>query len=300
MAFTKVTGKKDARIIPGPCWVDEILPFLNELPLRAAYRDKNLSDVFLNYAHAPETIIKKMHGRYYTSDNTPISFADAEQHLAASQKDLIVKPSQTDNGFGIRSLVVIGSKLFLDNCPCTLSGLETQYGSNFIVQEKVAQHPLMAQAHPASLNTVRMVTFRWKNNIRVLIAFARFGTQGRLTDNAGMGGLCCGIDERGRLNDSAVDKTGKVYSSHPTTGYSFANRLSIPNYESVCKIALDLHRQIFHFDIVSWDFAIGVEGYPVFIEMNFKGAVYVYQFACRQPLFGDLTNDVLQAVRDNR
>ena len=186
------------------------------------------------------------------------------------------------------------------NCPCTLSDLEKQYGGNFIVQEKIVQHPLMAQVHPGSINTVRMVTLRWRNDIRVLLAFARFGSEGKLVDNSGMGGLCCGIDQQGRLNDSAVDKAGTVYSRHPTTGYSFARRLSIPNYESVCKLVLDLHRQIFHFDFVSWDIAIGFEGEPIFLEVNFQGAIHVYQFACRKPLFGNLTNDVLNAVRDNR
>ena len=300
IACAKVTGIKDVRYIPSLEWRVEILPFFNDLPLRAAFRDKNLSDVFLNYTQAPQTIIKRMHGRYYAGDNTPMSLAAVKQRLTASQEDLIVKPSQTDDGYGIRSLVIRGPKLFLNDCPCTLSDLETQYGRNFIVQEKIIQHPLMAQVHPSSVNTIRMVTLRWGNEIRVLMAFARFGSHGRLTDNAGTGGLCCGIDEQGRLNDSAVDVAGTVYSRHPTTGYSFTNRISIPNYDSVCNFALDLHRQIFHFDIISWDFAISYQGKPVFLEVNFQGVISVYQFACRQPLFGDMTKDILEAIRDSR
>jgi len=75
---------------------------------------------------------------------------------------------------------------------------------------------------------------------------------------------------------------------------------SLHYYDCVCKLALDLHKQIFHFDLVSWDFAIGSEGEPIFLEVNFQGVVHVYQFACRKPLFGDLTKDVLEAVRDSR
>lgn len=226
IACAKVTGIKDVRYIPDREWRGEILPFFNDLPLLAAFRDKNLSDVFLNFPQAPQTIIKRMHGQYYAGDNTPMSIAAVEQRLTAGQKDMIVKPSQTDDGYGIRSLVVREPKLFLNDCPCTLSDLETSHGRNFIVQEKIIQHPLMAQVHPDSVNTIRMVTFRWKNEIRMLIAFARFGSHGKLTDNAGTGGLCCGIDEQGKLNDSAVDVAGMVYSRHPTTGYSFANRIS--------------------------------------------------------------------------
>lgn len=300
IACARVTGIKDVRYIPNHEWWEEILPFFNDASLRAAFRDKNLSDVFLNGAHTPQTIIKRMHGRYYAGDNTPMSLSDIEQHLMAVQNDMVVKPSQTDDGYGIRSLVVRNPQIHLNNRPCTLGDIEAQYGDNFIIQERIAQHPLMAQVHPDSVNTVRMVTFRWQNEIRVLMAFARFGRDGKLTDNAGTGGLCCGIDREGRLNDTAVDGTGTVYSRHPTSGYSFADRISIPNYDCICKLALDLHKQIFHFDLVSWDFAIGHQGEPIFLEVNFQGVVHVYQFACRKPVFGDLTKDVLEAVRDSR
>jgi hypothetical protein len=145
-----------------------------------------------------------------------------------------------------------------------------------------------------------MVSFRWKNEIRVLMAFARFGRGGMLTDNAGTGGLCCGIDRHGKLNDTAVDSAGIHYARHPTSGYRFAERISIPDYDNICKLALHLHGQLYHFDIVSWDFAIGRQGEPVFLEVNLQGVVHVYQFACNKPVFGDLTKDVLEAVRKGR
>jgi hypothetical protein len=300
VACARVTGVKDVRYISNHEWFEEILPFFNDLSLRAAFRDKNLSDIFLNGAHTPRTVIKRMHGRYYAGDNTPMTLTDVEQRLAGDEQEFIIKPSQTDDGCGIRSLIISRSHTFLGDQPCGLDDIEAQYGANFIIQEKINQHALMAQVHPDSVNTIRMVTFRWKNEIRVLLAFARFGRDGKLTDNAGTGGLCCGIDRKGRLNDAAVDGAGTLYSRHPTTGYAFASRSSIPNYDSICKLALNLHRHIFHFDIVSWDFAIGDQGDPVFLEVNFQGVVHVYQFACRKPLFGDLTKHVLEAVRDNR
>ena len=57
-----------------------------------------------------------------------------------------------------------------------------------------------------------------------------------------------------------------------------------------------MHEQIPHFDIVSWDFAVGEDGKPIFLEVNFRGAAFIYQFACG-PLFGDLTSSVLESVR---
>ena len=300
IACASISGVKDVRYIPNHEWFEEILPFFNELSMRAAYRDKNLSDVFLGGTPAPQTAVKRMHGHYYGADNQPVSSAEVHRRVVGGQRDWIVKPSQTDDGYGIRSLTVVGSQMRLNDCTCTLNDLETQYGCNFIIQEKIVQHPLMAEIHPASVNTIRMVTFRWDSEIQVLMAFARFGNHGRLTDNAGTGGLCCGIDEHGRLNDAAVDAAGKIYHRHPTTGYSFGNRISIPNYADFCELARDLHRQIFHFDIVSWDLAVGCQGEPLFLEVNFQGVIHVYQFACRRPMFGDLTTNVLEAVREQR
>ncbi len=300
IACAKVTGKKDVRYIPGPEWSQEILPFFNDLSLRAAFRDKNLSDVFLDYTKAPRTIIKRMHGRYYSSDNTPISIAAVEQRLTASSKDMIIKGSQTDDGYDISQLVIKGTKPHLNDRPCTLGDLETRYGRNFIVQERITQHPLMAQVHPYSVNTIRLATFRWNSEIRLLMAVARFGSHGNLNDNASTGGLCCGIDEQGRLNDSAVDMAGVAYSNHPTSGYSFADRMRIPGYDGICELALALHREIFHFDIVGWDFAISVHEEPIFLEVNFRGAIHLYQFAGRRPMFGELTQDVLEVIRDAR
>src|SRR5699024_5121572 len=53
---------------------------------------------------------------------------------------------------------------------------------------------------------------------------------------------------------------------------------------------------ILHHDFVSWDIAIDVNGKPVFIEANFAGATWLYQLATQKPLFGELTEEILQHV----
>lgn len=158
----------------------------------------------------------------------------------------------------------------------------------------------MAAPHPASVNTARLVTFRWKDQIRVLLAFARFGVEGKMTDNAGTGGVCCRIGSDGKMDDRAIDEYGTTHLRHPTSGYEFSECAYVPNYDQMCREAIELHKRIFHSDIVSWDFATNVDGSPVFLEMNFQGVSYIYQFASRKPIFGDLTREVLQYVRDHR
>src|SRR5699024_10162085 len=49
-------------------------------------------------------------------------------------------------------------------------------------------------------------------------------------------------------------------------------------------------------DFVSWDIIVGKDEKPIFLEANFKGAVWLYQLATERPLFGDLTEDIIQYV----
>src|SRR5690606_5183989 len=129
--------------------------------------------------------------------------------------------------------------------------------------------------HPQSLNTVRVVTFRWEGRITVLLAFARFGTGGRANDNVGTGGACCGIDLEGNLLDCAVDAVGRWHQTHPSTGFDFIARHRIPGYRRLCERAVELHHQMQHFVLISWDLAVGPDEEPIFIEANYRGAVHI-------------------------
>jgi hypothetical protein len=297
LAYAQVTGRKDPRYISSEIWWEEILPHFNDLELRPAFRDKNLSDLFLPQAPIPNTIIKRIHSHYYTADNHLIAVTDAEQLLCQAQHTLIIKPSQTDDGYGIAELVSSKGRFLLDQSPCTFEDLEQKYGKNFIVQEKIIQHPILAAPHPSSVNTIRVVSFRWRGEIKILLAFVRFGINGKLTDNVGTGGLCCGIDSSGRLQALAVDRAGKTYARHPTSNYDFGQQKEIPDFHAVCTLAVNLHHNIYPFDIISWDFALDIYSKPLFLELNFRGAVDVYQFASGKPLFGNLTEEVLDEIR---
>jgi hypothetical protein len=296
--IANVTGIEDVRFIPHHIWFFDILPYYNDLTLRPAYKDKNLSDILLSYNRKPEVTLKRMHGRYFDAGNRPITRADALERIVCDQKPKIVKPSRTNNGEMIQFLEPDGGKIYLNKKPCTLDQLERSYGANYLIQAKVVQNELMASVHPESLNTIRMVTFRWNDAICNLLAFARFGSGGKITDNAGTGGICCGINDDGTLHNRAVDIDGRLYREHPTTRFSFESKITIPGYRSICETALRLHRQIFHFDIISWDFALEKnQEEPLLMEMNYYGVSYIYQFACSKPIFGDLTEDVLSRVK---
>ncbi|MCL4764325.1 MAG: hypothetical protein KJ018_21530, partial [Burkholderiales bacterium] len=299
-AFFNVTGVEDVRFVPHFVWWDELLGMFNDRTLRAAYGDKNLYRLLLHHESMPATVVKRMHGRYYDAGHRPLPRGAVVERIVADGVDRIVKPSRTDNGERVRRLAVASGEARLDGVPVALCDLEREYGDDFLVQAAIEQHPAMAAPHPASVNTLRVLTLRWEGEARALLAFARFGTDGRVTDNAGTGGICCGVDDDGRMHDAAVDKAGRLHARHPTTGYDFGARAAVPGFPAARHLALELHAQLPHFDLVSWDIAVDPRAAPIVVEANFRGSSFLYQFACRRPIFGELTPQVLAALRRRR
>jgi hypothetical protein len=296
LAFYNLTGKKDPRIIPRAQMWKEIIPYFNDKKMWVGYSDKSIYDKLINTSSSVYTVLKSVRGNYFDTNNNNLTKIKAFNILIDHKSDLIIKPSKTDNGIGIRKLTHKHNELYMGKEKVLLEELENNYGSNFIVQEVIQQHPVMAAPHPSSVNTLRIVTFRWKNEILHLLTFARFGSEGSIRDNAGKGGLCCGITDVGEFMNFAIDENTMIYSHHPTSKYCFSNQATIPNYNQFIKFAMDLHKNILHFDFVSWDIAVDKEGQPVFLEANYRGATWLYQLATQKPIFGNLTEEVLQHV----
>lgn len=299
IAYHNLLGKKDVRIMPTSVMWNEIIPFFNDMFIRPGYSDKNLYDRLVDTENRPETVLKRVHGNYFDSNNTDINREQAEKILIAMQQDLIIKPSNADNGRGVGKIYHRQGKLYYNNKHVSIIDLEKELGHNFIVQKVIQQHPMMAEPHPASVNTLRMVTFRWKGKIQHLLTYARFGGGNNVKDHAIHGGVSVSVDDDGVLGDYGLDTYLRVHTHHPTTNFSFKdNKIQIPNYKYFIEFVENLHKNILHHDFVSWDIAVGIDGQPVFIEPNFRGTSWRYQLASKKPIFGDLTEEVLEYVSD--
>ncbi|GAB3063656.1 YheC/YheD family protein [Salinicoccus sesuvii] len=300
IAFMNLTGKKDPRVAFQRIVKNQFIPFFNDQRMKETYRDKNMYDKLIPSDRAVETVLRRAYGSYFDINNSALYKTDVISNLSSYQEDLIVKPSNTNNGRGIKKLNYKENTLFLDDDKVSVEALEKMYGANFAVQKVVQQHPVMAAPHPASVNTLRMVTLRWNNEIKYLLTFARFGANSSVQDNAGAGGVCVGVNENGEFLDTAINEHCEVYTEHPTTGFPFKDMGKIPNFEKFKEYVRELHKEILHHDLVSWDIVVGADGLPVFLEANFSGATWLYQLAAQQPLFGDLTEEVLEYVYKER
>ncbi len=301
-AFKNFLGFGDARFIPHNIWWKDILPAFNDYSYLPAFKDKNYSDIFLetkNTVRTPVTLIRRICGLYYDSDYNLVDTNRIKKIILDAHKYQIIKSSVWDNGVGVEKLTVENNEMIFKGISASLKDFEDTYKNDFVIQEALSQCKEMSLPHPSSVNTIRVVTFRWEREIIPLLLFARFGAGGKVTDNAGTGGLCCGIDEHGFLHKTAIDESLKKYCQHPDTSYDFSANNEIPSFRQIIDTAKRLHEKLYHFDLLSWDFAINEQYEPVFIEVNFRGASWIYQMACEKPIFGDLTDKVMRAVKNS-
>lgn len=300
--FTAITGVEDVRFIPDHIWRDEIVPMLNPLHLRPAFRDKNLGDVLLTLdGRAPSTVMRRVRGHYFTGNGREVSRDEAWQRIrdATADGDLIAKPSNSDNGQGITLLTTDRDDDAHEGLVQTLARLESRLGSDYIVQTRIVQHDRLSEMHPASVNTLRMVTLRWERKIQHLGTFVRFGTEERINDNAGSGGIVVGVDQEGRLNSMGIAGLGSRLYRHPVSGLAFKD-LVIPGWNAFPRFVEELHKQILHFDLISWDIAVAPDASPMFLEMNFKGSGYRYQWALGHGILAEFSAPMLNRVRGQR
>lgn len=297
IAYMNLIGEKDVRIMPNSQMWNEIIPFFNDMTIRPGYSDKNLYDKLIDTKERPDTILKCVHGNYFDEANNDLNINEAKKLLLSMKQDLIIKTSNTDNGQGINKLYYKQGNIYLNNKPSDIGMIEQFMGKNFIVQTIIKQHPMIAEPHPSSVNTLRMVTFRWQGEIRHLLTYARFGGGNNIKDHAIAGGVSVSVNDEGILGNYGLDTHLMVHSHHPTTNYSFQKtQIQIPNYEYFKEFVIRLHQNILHHDYVSWDIAVGYDGQPILIEPNFRGTTWRYQLASKKPIFGELTEDVLQHV----
>lgn len=70
----------------------------------------------------------------------------------------------------------------------------------------------------------------------------------------------------------------------------------MPSFDKAVNLVKKAHPVISHFRLVSWDIVIGEDGDEILIEANMRnGGINLQQFS-NEPLFGDLTEQVLREV----
>ena len=296
--FTAYTGNFDVNYFPELLFIPEFEYYMNiNKAYTNAFYDKNVMPFFAECVNVvvPECFLFANRGVYCDPNRRIIS---KEQALSVLRGlgEVFAKPS-VDSSSG-RGCVLLDMQNGVDR----ISGKKAEavlesLGENFVVQERLSCHESIANIYDKSVNTFRIITYRWKDQICHMPAIMRIGQGGNYLDNAHAGGVFIAIDDDGTLHDTAFTEFKKEFKEHPDTHLKFEG-YQIPLFPEVLKAAYRMHGAIPQIGCINWDFTINKEGEPVLIEANMKdGGVWVVEMAHGHGPFGEKTAEILRWIR---
>ena len=275
----------DPRCIPDDLWFDRILPYYSNSSFRRFGEDKNYLAVWFPEARRPGTVVSCIAGVFYDENYRFLTKEEAVRRCV-SRGRFVLKPS-VDSGEGrlIR---------FFDGSGCSEAAVNEAFdelGGNFLAQELVEQHEAIGRLNPDSLNTLRILSFLFENEVHILSVILRVGGSGARVDNVGAGGFACAVTPEGRLERYAINRRSERCETAPG-GVRF-DSVTVPGFAEALATVKRLHEKMAHFKLIGWDIAIDTDARPVLIEFNTAPGQNQY---CCGPTFGDLTEKVLEDV----
>ena len=279
------TGKIDPRFVPDDVFHCVIRPKMNDIRLAAAWSDKAYTDWVVRDVKTVQSVVRCVNGRLLNEAFELIDHKTANA-IMNRYEALVLKPTMfTDTGKGV----------VLQKAPFEIDEIISRYGSFFVVQLPLRQHPDMGLLNESSVNTIRVDTVLFDHEAHAIPAFVKAGQPGQFTDNGGgEKRIFIGI-ENGCYRDFAFDHDCNKFYSIPS-GYAFAGQ-KVPYLDEICRAAERAHTHIAHFGLAFWDMSVDVHGEPVIVEMNLRYPdSYVPQVAAG-PFFGEYTEEVLRYIK---
>lgn len=158
----------------------------------------------------------------------------------------------------------------------------------------------MKDLYPYGVNTFRVITYIWNNDIKICPIVLRLGRNKNYLDNAHQNGIFIGVKENGGLLPVAFSEFQDRFLKHPDTGVCFENYIIPQIYEIQEKVKL-LHSRIPQLGIIHWDITINNNNEIVVVEANtVGGGIWLPQMAHGKSLFGEDCAEILQMLKKHK
>lgn len=291
--YASKNGIMDPRYIPNTLIYTKIDQHFNNRKIGYGFNDKNYYSLIFPDIRQPEVLARNIGGTFVDANYNLIS-VESILSLISGHNEVICKPS-LESGSG-RSIQFWNT---VNDVNVIRSFLNDKTEIDYIIQKIIEQHEDLNKVHSTSVNSLRIVSILMHEGVHILSSNLRMGVDTGRVDNVTAGGISCGINEDGTLKKYATSYyTGDKFEQHPQ-GLVFEG-FKVPAYNKAVALVKKAHPLIPHFRLVSWDIAIDKEGEPVLIEANMrKGGINLNQFN-NGPLFGDLTERVLDEVFEKK
>lgn len=224
------------------------------------FNDRNYVD-FLNQKTETYRIFGEFYGRDVVSLYDARDFSEFAAFLEKHPR-FIYKPAQDYGGRGIKIYDRKNYESAEDLFEIII------FNGACVLEELIVQGKEIADIHPDSVNTVRIVTYHGDNgDTHTQWCFLRMGSGGSHTDNMSGGGISARIDfDTGVVCDCGRDYLGHRYIYHPDSKIQLVG-LNIPQWDEVKKLVCRLADTLPQVRFVGWDLAYSDKGW-VFVEGN--------------------------------
>ncbi len=230
-------------------------------------RNKKITEIMNDFSYSDEFDDKLRFNQRFaaylgrkTLNGETATLEQLEEFLQG-QESIFAKINHGDCGRGVQ-------KLYVKDFPDTKAMWDYLHENQLVVWEHVMpQHPDMARLHPASVNTMRILTDNVDGQVTIAYVVVKMGRGGGVCDNSGQGGILCRVDlDTGKICSVATDDYFNIYEKHPDTGIPFIG-YQIPLFHEALALAKQAAQEIPQIGHVGWDMAITPDG-PAIIEGN--------------------------------
>ena len=287
-------GLYSVKYIPGSTYFAHIIWRLNNYRFGPAYADKGFYDTLFPDVNRPKTFVKNINGFYY-DEKKAISLGEAVSKCS-DLKGAVIKPTLFGHwGKGVE--VFHTENGFIPELNISVVDLFSKYNMDFIVQDKLVQHPDLAKLNPTSVNTIRVLSYRNYDRTIILYAVIRIGRKGKSIDNETAGGIKADIDlTTGRIKGPAFGSSTEPNMERTDSGEVLEQYL-IPSFPQVMDFVKDLHSRLPYYKLIGWDISVDANGNPVMIEWNKSAEL---SQVAHGPAFGEYTEEILHDALKGR
>lgn len=294
-SYTAYTGRFDKYYFPEILYIPEFERYMNyNQSLANVLEDKNLLYVFAKASNVrmPRMYLSCQAGIYKDAENKVLDFEKACA-LISNIGVCFANPSiGTDSGRGCEVYCLVNGT---DTKSGKTSGmLLKDLGKNFTIQERLVCHESIRKIYDGSVNTFRIMTYRWKNQIIVAPIIMRIGRGGSYLDNAHAGGMFIALSDDGTLHKTAFTEFKEEFVEHPDSKLKFEG-YRIPLLPNVVDAVKRMHYSLPAIGVINWDMTLDESGQPVLIEANVNGgSIWLFQMAHGCGVFGERTPEILR------
>lgn len=297
--YGSFTGNTPVDFFPEIFYSTKLAPKMVDYDYAKVLEDKTYFDRIVAGTEAviPETIVFKAKGHLFDKERNLITCDNAEK-LFQEGDDIVYKPTTgSSSGKGVLVDRVHDDALKNNNI-CIKDLLQGK--GEFIFQRKIIPCQEFRKIYPLSINTLRVITYIVEDEMKVAPITMRIGQGGNSVDNIHAGGLFIGVGRDGKLLKNAYMQNGKSFLKHPDSNTIFEG-YQLPCMDKVIRVAKQLHRNLSHIDMASWDITIDENYQVVVIEVNLRGqSIWFQQMEFGKGFWGEDTEYMIKQLKNQK